>query len=158
MPLLIFLLFLLVPIAELYVIIQVGQAIGALPTIGLLILSSFVGTALMRSQGRAVWRRFGATVAAGSVPAREVVDGVLVMIGGALLLAPGFITDVVGILLLAPPTRALLRRGLLRGVTARLLAGFAGAAAGRARRPRARDYDVEGTAHDVDNGPHRLSG
>ena len=154
MPLLIFLLFLVVPLIELYVIIQVGQAIGALPTIGLLLLSSIVGTALMRSQGRAVWRRFQATVAAGRPPAREVIDGVLVIVGGALLLAPGFLTDVLGILLLAPPSRAVVRGGLLRGVRGRLLRAFVGPAARRHASRQA--YDVDGTAHDVD--PRHLGG
>jgi UPF0716 protein FxsA len=151
MPLLLFLLFLVVPLVELYVIIQVGQEIGALPTIGLLVLSSIVGTALMRSQGRAVWRRFGATVAAGRVPAREVLDGVLVIVGGALLLAPGFITDVLGILLLAPPSRAAIRGALLRTAGGRLLGPLAWGG-GMRRRPPSRAYDVDGTAHDVD--PH----
>jgi UPF0716 protein FxsA len=127
MPVLLFLLFIVVPLVELYVIIQVGQWLGALPTIGLLVLSSVLGTALMRSQGRAVWRRFRTTVAAGQPPARELVDGVLVIVGGALLLAPGFITDALGILLLAPPSRVVVRRGLLRGVQGRLLMALSGA-------------------------------
>lgn len=121
MPVLLFILFLAVPLVELYAIIQVGQAIGALPTIGLLLLSSLVGAALMRSQGRAVWRRFRTTLAAGRPPAVETVDGVLVIMGGALLLTPGFITDLFGILLLAPPSRAAIRRLILRSVRVRLL-------------------------------------
>src|ERR687885_2604042 len=100
------LLFILVPIAELAVIIQVGQVIGVVPTIAILIADSVLGSALMRSQGRAAWRRFNEAVAAGRPPAREVIDGVLVIFGGALLLTPGFITDVLGIVLLLPPSRA----------------------------------------------------
>jgi UPF0716 protein FxsA len=153
MPLLLFLAFIVVPLVELYVIIQVGQWLGALPTIGLLVLSSVLGTALMRSQGRAVWWRFRATVAAGRPPAREVLDGVLVIVGGALLLAPGFITDAFGILLLAPPSRAAIRAALLRGVRGRLLVALAGASARRGRRA---PHDVDGTAHDVD--PRHLPG
>ncbi len=157
MLVLLFLLFLVVPLVELYLIIQVGQAIGALPTIGLLLLDSLLGTWLLRSQGRVVWRRFRTTLAAGQAPAREVLDGVLVIVGGALLLAPGFLTDIVGILLLLPPSRALVRGGLLRNARSRLVMAFAegGArAASGARTPR-ESYDVDGTAHDVDPGQLR---
>jgi UPF0716 protein FxsA len=152
------LLFIVVPIAELYVIIQVGQAIGALPTIAILIADSLVGSLLLRSQGRLAWRRFNEALSAGRVPAREVLDGGLVIFGGAFLITPGFLTDVVGILLLLPPTRALARR-LLVGVFSRRFVvaavGSAGAGAMRraSRRRRDGDYDVEGTAHEVDP-PH----
>src|ERR1700710_2964417 len=123
MPLvLLFILFIVVPIAELYVIFQVGQAIGVLPTIALLIADSILGAVLMRTQGRAAWRRFNAAISEGRVPTREVLDGVLVVFGGALLLTPGFISDVVGILFLLPPTRALIRRVALRNVAARMAA------------------------------------
>ncbi|HKG38533.1 MAG TPA: FxsA family protein [Conexibacter sp.] len=156
LPLLL-LLFIVVPIAELYVIIQVGEAIGALPTIGLLVLDSLLGTLLLRAQGRAAWRRFRLTLAAGRPPARETIDGALVIVGGTLMLAPGFITDAFGILLLLPPSRAVVRRGLMRNALSRLFAGFgpvgaaAGAAAGAASRARTRqDYDVDATAHEID--------
>src|ERR687886_1821280 len=93
------LVFIAVPIVEIYVIIQVGQAIGALWTIALLVADSVLGSMLMRSQGRAAWRRFNAAIAEGRPPAREVLDGVLVIFGGALLLTPGFLTDVLGVVL-----------------------------------------------------------
>jgi UPF0716 protein FxsA len=115
------LLFIVVPIAELYVILQVGQAIGVLPTIGVLIADSVLGSVLMRSQGRAVWRRFNEALAAGRPPAREVADGALVIFGGALLLTPGFVTDVGGLLLLLPPTRAVVRRALVRRLAGRVV-------------------------------------
>src|ERR671931_1118774 len=104
------LLFIAVPIAELAVIIQVGQLIGVWWTIALLIADSLLGAWLMRHQGRAAWRRFNEAVQRGRVPAREVLDGALVIFGGALLLTPGFITDVLGLILLLPPTRELVRR------------------------------------------------
>jgi UPF0716 protein FxsA len=152
-PLLI-LLFIVVPLVELYVIIQVGQAIGALPTIGLLLLDSVLGSWLLRSQGRTVWRRFREALAAGRPPARETVDGALVIVGGALMLAPGFITDAFGVLLLLPPTRAVVRRGLLRNALGRLFGplGAAGSAAGGAawRARRRQDYDVDTTAREID--------
>src|SRR3954469_4444114 len=103
MPLL-FLLFIVVPLAELYVIIQVGEAIGVLPTIALLLLDSILGSLLMRSQGRRAWQRFTEAVQVGRPPAREVLDGALVLLGGAFLLTPGFLSDILGVLLLLPPT------------------------------------------------------
>ena len=93
------------PIAELFVAIEVAQAIGILATVLLLIVSWPLGLWLVRSEGRAAWRRLSAAVAEGRPPAKEVLDGALVMTGGALLIVPGFITDVIGLLLLAPPTR-----------------------------------------------------
>jgi len=146
---LLLLLLILVPIAELYVIIQVGQAIGALPTIALLFASSILGTVLLRSQGRLAWRRFRGALAAGRAPAREVVDGALVIFGGSLLIVPGFLSDLLGLFLLLPPTRVLTRKLLLSGARGRML--MAAATFGGASRARARqDYDVDSTAHDVD--------
>src|SRR3954453_3838160 len=107
-------LFIAVPIAEIYVIIQVGEAIGAIPTILILVADSVIGSMLWRSQGRRAWARFRQTVERGVMPHREVIDGVLVIFGGAFLITPGFISDVVGFLLLLPPTRAVIRRLLIR--------------------------------------------
>ncbi|WDT93205.1 FxsA family protein [Thermoleophilum album] len=107
-------LFVALPLAELYVILKVGDWLGALPTVALLAADSLLGAALLRSQGRSVWRRFRAAVAAGRMPHREVQEGVMVIFGGAFLVTPGFITDVAGLLLLLPPTRELLRRAGLR--------------------------------------------
>jgi UPF0716 protein FxsA len=144
--------FIVVPLVELYVIIQVGQSIGVLPTIGLLLADSILGSLLMRSQGRAAWRAFRTASASGRVPAREVLDGALVIFGGALLLAPGFVTDLLGVALLAPPTRAVVRRMLVGRVT-RSLAGSAGAAFGtgvprRRPGPPPPEDTVDGTARD----------
>ena len=108
------LLFVVVPIAELYVIIKVGGAIGVLNTFGLIVAVAVVGGWLMRREGLRVWRRFNETLAAGRPPTREIVDGVLVLAAGALMLTPGFITDVFGILLIFPPTRAVFRAYILR--------------------------------------------
>jgi UPF0716 protein FxsA len=151
MPLLLVALFILVPIAELAVIIQVGQAIGVWWTIAILIADSVLGSLLMRSQGRAAWRRFNEALRAGRVPAREVADGVLVIFGGALLLTPGFLSDIVGLLFLLPPTRALIRRVFLRQAMKRITVSMVGVQppSGGARR----SDDVEGTAVDVDPRP-----
>jgi UPF0716 protein FxsA len=161
MPLLLILLFIVVPIAEIYVIIQVGQAIGALPTIALLIADSILGSMLMRSQGRLAWRRFNEAVAAGRPPAREVLDGAMVIFGGAFLLTPGFITDIFGLILLLPPTRAILRRFIVHAVLGRTPAGRAAIfVTGRTRRggnpPPPPPSDVEGTAHEINDDPRRL--
>ena len=150
------LLFIVVPFAELYVIIWVvGPALGAPLTILLLVLDSILGGVLMRSQGRAVWRRFNGTLAEGRIPHREVIDGVLVIFGGAFLLTPGFVTDILGALLLLPPTRAVIRRIIGRRFTLSVLSSVpGGGGAGRARRGPAGDFDVDGTATEID--PRRL--
>jgi UPF0716 protein FxsA len=145
------LLFVVVPIAELFVIIQVGEAIGVWWTIGLLVADSILGAVLMRAQGRAAWRRFNEAIRAGRVPAREVVDGALVIFGGALLLTPGFLTDILGLVLLLPPTRAMVRAILLRRFAKRMVAS-----ATATRRPRERPGDVEGTAVDLEPRRDRL--
>src|SRR6201999_1819371 len=111
MPFLI-VLFIVLPIAELYVIIQVGELIGIWPTLGLLLLDAIGGSLLLKHQGRGAWRRFNEALAQRRFPGREVVDGVLIVIGGTLLVTPGFITDIFGLFLLIPPTRALARAGL----------------------------------------------
>jgi UPF0716 protein FxsA len=140
-------LFIVVPLVEIYVIIQVGQAIGVLWTVLLLLADSVLGSLLMRSQGRTAWRRFQAAVAERRPPAREAIDGALVIFGGALLLTPGFVTDVFGLAFLLPPTRAVIRGLLVRNFAARMFIAAAG-------RPRRRDHDVEGTA--VDHEQERL--
>lgn len=104
------LLFLVVPIIELYVIIQVAQAIGVFNTLGLLILDSIVGGWLMKREGLGVLRRLQAKLASGELPSTELIDGFLVLFGGALMLAPGFLTDLLGMALLLPPVRAVIRR------------------------------------------------
>jgi UPF0716 protein FxsA len=153
MPFLLVALFIIVPIAELAVIIQVGQIIGVWWTIGILILDSILGSMLMRSQGRVAWRRFNQAVGTGRIPAREVADGVLVIFGGALLLTPGFITDIAGILFLLPPTRALIRRLFLREAMRRITVSMMNV---QVPRPPRRDDDIDGTAVDVDGRPPRL--
>ena len=139
------LLFLLVPIAELYVILKVGDAIGAVWTILLLAADSVLGSVLLRTQGRSVWARFNATLAEGRMPHREVMDGVLVIFGGAFLITPGFLTDIVGIILLIPPTRAVVRRLVARRLGRRVVVGSTSR-----RSPRGR-FDVEGTASEYDD-------
>lgn len=109
-----FLVFVIAPIVELFVLIKTGQAIGALNTIGLLIVIALVGSALVKHEGTKVWNRFVTQVQAGQTPTKEIADGVCVLLAGALLIAPGFVSDVLALLLLFPPTRAVFRRFLMR--------------------------------------------
>jgi UPF0716 protein FxsA len=146
--------FVLVPIAELYVILQVGDAIGAVPTILLLIADSLLGSLLLRSQGRSVWRQFNEALAAGRIPHRELFDGIAVIFGGAFLITPGFLTDVIGLLLLIPPTRSLLRRFATRRLGKRFGLGVVTGVAERVRRPGdPGDGTVEGTARERGEPP-----
>jgi UPF0716 protein FxsA len=144
---------LLIPIVwllvELFVAVQVADAIGVLYTVLLLIASWPLGAWALRSQGGAAWRRLSAAVAAGRSPGREVLDGVLILIGGLLLIVPGFLSDVLGVCLLLPPTRALLRGRASRHLHSRFVVRatrFAG---------DARPYDVDSTATDVDQSQLR---
>lgn len=158
LPLLV-LLFVGMPILEIYVILQVGQAIGILPTLALLVVDSLVGAWLMRSQGRLVWRRFTTALEEGRPPAREVLDGALVIVGGALGLAPGFVTDALGLFLIAPPTRAIVRRALVARLARRgamRVGAWASAGGGRRGGPPAPPHDIDGTAHAEPRDPPRL--
>ncbi len=157
MQLLLVVLFIVVPIAELALLIQIGQQIGVWWTIALLVVDAVLGSLLARSQGRAVWRRFNEALRDGRAPAREVMDGALVLFGGALLLTPGFLSDILGVFLLLPPTRALVRAVLVRRFSSRMVASMAGPRVGGepgARRAPRQAYDVEGTA--VDSPPDGL--
>ncbi len=176
-------LFIVVPIVELYVIIQIGGLIGVWPTIGLLLADAILGSLLLRHQGRSAWQRFNKALEERRFPGKEVADGLLIAIGGTLLLTPGFVTDIVGLLFLIPPTRAIVR-SMLKGIVGKrfiLMGGPAGAAYGAAsagsraygyakggeRGPAApppgangasRDYDVEGTAEEIDPDDRHLPG
>lgn len=104
----------LMPLVEMYFIVQVGQEVGIVTTVALLLVISMVGTALVKREGLRVYSQFMTTVRAGQEPTREIVHGVCILASGVFLLAPGFISDVLGILLLLPPTRALVSRIVLR--------------------------------------------
>ena len=109
-----FLLFIVAPIAELYTIIQMSGAIGFFNTLGLMIAVGFIGSWLVKREGLRVWRRFNEAVAQGKIPTKEMIDGVLILGAGALLLTPGFLSDVFGLLMLFPVTRAFFRAYLMR--------------------------------------------
>jgi UPF0716 protein FxsA len=115
--------FIVVPILEIYVIIQVGQVIGAWWTILLLIADSVFGSWLIRREGRRAWRALTTAIQSGRMPAAELADGALILVGGTLMLSPGFVTDAVGIVLILPFTRPVARRILTRVLSRRLLNG-----------------------------------
>jgi UPF0716 protein FxsA len=144
-------LFIVVPIAELYVIIQVGQWIGIWPTLALLLADALLGSFLLKHQGRGAWRRFNEALAQRRFPGKEVADGVLIVIGGTLLLTPGFLTDIAGLLLLIPPTRAIARRVLRRFTIGRFtVVGMPGGrASGTDPGHGTRPYDFDTTAEEV---------
>jgi UPF0716 protein FxsA len=168
------LLFIVLPIAEIYVIIQVGELIGVWPTVALLVLDAVGGSMLLKHQGRGAWRRFNEAIAQRRFPGREVVDGVLIVIGGTLLVTPGFITDIVGLFFLIPPTRALARALLRRFTVGRIAvvggsvgsgpfgASWGGPGGGPGPGPGGRptrDYDYDATAEEMPSngdGSHEL--
>ena len=123
MPALLVAALVVVPIVEIYVLLQVGQLLGVLQTVVLLVVMSLLGAYLLRREGARTWRAFRTALASGRLPAAEVADGALVILGGALLLTPGFATDAFGLLCVLPPTRAVLRRLLTRQVARRLTVG-----------------------------------
>lgn len=137
-----------VPVLEIYVIGQVGHAIGALPTVALLLATSVAGGWLLRHQGSRAWRAFTTAVAERRPPHREVADGTLVLLGGTLMLVPGFVTDLLGLACLLPPTRTLARRVLLGAVARRVAAG--GVVRVRSRRGPAHPQDRPGHGTVID--------
>jgi UPF0716 protein FxsA len=139
-----FLLLILWPIAELFVAIKVAEAVGVLAMLLLLVASWPVGSWAIRSQGRVAMRRMSTAINEGRAPGREVLNGALVLLGGALLIIPGFITDVLGLVLLLPPTRAGFRTLIARNVRNRMVVRAVSFGAGTRR------YDVDSTAVDVD--------
>lgn len=102
---LVFLAFLIIPFVEIYLLLQIGGLVGVFPTIALVVLTAIIGANLLRQQGLATWQRFQENLAKGQIPAYEMVEGPILLVGGALLLTPGFFTDIVGFTCLIPPVR-----------------------------------------------------
>jgi UPF0716 protein FxsA len=130
---LLFVAFVVVPIVEIYVLIQVGQVIGPWWTILLLVADSILGSWLIKREGGRAWRALRSALDSGRMPAKELADGALILIGGTLMLSPGFVTDAFGILLILPFTRPVFRRLLATVVTKKLLVTVPG----NGRRPGA---------------------
>lgn len=112
--------FILVPVVEIWVIIQIGHVIGPWWTVLLLIADAVFGSWLVRHEGRRAWRALRTALEEGRIPSSELADGILLLVGGTLMLAPGFITDLFGVLLILPMTRPLGRRLLARALARRL--------------------------------------
>jgi UPF0716 protein FxsA len=140
---LLLLVFLVIPIVELYVMVQVGGMIGVLATIGLLLLFSVTGVWLVKFEGVGVWMRFRRQVEQGVLPTTELIDGFLILLAGALLIVPGFVSDVVGLLLLVPPVRALARRLIAHRYRSRLQMASVGYGGPGGPFRYSRVYDVE---------------
>lgn len=150
-PLILLLGFILVPIAEIYVLIQVGQVIGPWWTILLLIADSILGSWLLKREGARAWTAFRIALGEGRMPARELADGILIVVGGTLMISPGFVTDAFGILLILPFTRPIGRRLLSRVLARRLLfvpGDGPGSAPGNAHRPGPMGDVVQGDVVD----------
>ncbi|TQL68588.1 UPF0716 protein FxsA [Nocardioides albertanoniae] len=149
-------LLLVVPLAELFVLIQVGQVIGVWWTILLLVADSIFGAWLMRREGARAWSALSTALSTGKLPSSEIADGALILLGGALMLSPGFVTDIFGIVLILPFTRPVFRRILAVLVQKRLVSAAmptmfgAGAAGGSGAGGRQRSDDIV-TGEVIDN-------
>ncbi len=141
---LLFLLFLLIPLLEIYLLIEVGGVIGALPTVALVVLTAVLGAFLLRLQGFSTMNRMRATMMRGRLPAVEILEGGALLLAGALLLTPGFFTDAIGFLLLIPPLRRYLILKFIDRITINGIAGREG------RGPRTFDGEFW---RDDDNDP-----
>ncbi|GGR41930.1 UPF0716 protein FxsA [Nocardioides luteus] len=144
------LLFLVMPLAELFVLIQVGQVIGVWWTILLLVADSIFGAWLMRREGARAWNALTTALSSGKLPSNEIADGALIVLGGALMLSPGFVSDVFGIVLILPFTRPIFRRVLSTVVQKRIVVSAMPSGFGPAtQRPRNDDI-VTGEVIDKD--------
>jgi UPF0716 protein FxsA len=142
------LLFIGLPVLEIYVLIQVGQVIGAWWTVLLLVADGVLGAYLLKREGRRAWRALREALAAGRMPATELADGALILVGGTLLLTPGFVSDVFGFFLVLPLTRPLARRVVARFVNRKLAAGSRTSEATRTRQRPGPDSVVQGEVVD----------
>jgi UPF0716 protein FxsA len=145
-------------LVEIWVIVQVGQAIGATATVLLLLASALLGGWLLRREGAKTWHAFTTALEERRPPAVEVVDGVLVLIGGLLMMLPGFVSDVVGLLMVLPPTRRLVRGVVLMRLASRLPAGVLGPLRVRSRRAPGPPAGGRGTAEPTAPGGVRQDG
>jgi len=127
--------FVMVPLLEIWTILQVGRVVGPWWTIALLVLDSVIGSWIIRREGGRAWAALREAITGGRMPAREIADAALILVGGTLMLSPGFVTDAFGILLILPMTRPIARRMLTTVVERRLLAMPLQTMPGHDRRP-----------------------
>jgi len=151
-----FAIFIIVPIVEIGLFIQVGGAIGVWPTLAIVVLTALVGTSLMRSQGIMTLNRLQASLSDGSNPADPIAQGAMILVAGVLLLTPGFFTDALGFALLLPPVRA----AIIRAVTTRAASGgftfTAQTGRGQSARP-SRSNVIDGDYSVVDEGESKTT-
>jgi len=146
-------LFLIAPIVELALLIQLGRYIGYWPTIGIVVLTALIGSYMTRREGLGVWRRFNARLQSGELPGQELLDGVIILVSGALLITPGVLSDLAGFIGLFPVSRAVVRRMLDRRIRGAMKRGtmqmmFGGAFSSMSGFGAARRFDEQpsGTA------------
>ena len=125
-----FILFLVIPIIEIFFLIKVGEVIGAFPTIILVVLTAVIGAGLLRQQGLSTLARFQQNLSSGKLPAQELVEGIMLAVGGALLMTPGFVTDTMGFLCLLPFSRKFIAANIIKRSTAKFTAGMSGGFSG----------------------------
>lgn len=116
-------LFVIVPFVELYILIELGKSIGALPTLGIVVITGIAGAALAKHQGLGVWQRIQTELSYGHMPGDVLFDGVLILIGSVLLLTPGILTDITGFILLIPPGRFMVKKYVKAWVDKKLQSG-----------------------------------
>jgi UPF0716 protein FxsA len=145
----------LVPVVELFVMVQVAGVIGALPTVVLVVAVSLAGAWLMKVEGLGVLRRMQRQLDAGELPTNEAVNGVMILVGGLLMFVPGFVTGFLGLLLLLPPVRALVRPLVVARAQRRIDRGSARfmvfSSSGGVRSPRGRTGSFGGPIYDADS-------
>jgi len=146
-------LFLIIPIIEIYLLIKVGEIIGALPTIILVVLTAVIGAGLLRQQGLSTLARFQQNLSTGKLPAQELVEGILLAVGGALLMTPGFVTDTIGFLCLIPFSRKLIAATIIKNSTIKMASKMGSFTQGEAWQQNQTDV-FEGEYTDItDNNP-----
>ena len=137
-----FVLFLLIPIIEIFFLIKVGEVIGAFPTIILVVLTAVIGAGLLRQQGLSTLARLQQNMSQGQIPAQEMIEGVLLAVGGALLMTPGFVTDTIGFLCLLPFSRKYIASNIMKRSAISLKSRMGGFTQGSQRSPFESDSDV----------------
>jgi UPF0716 protein FxsA len=149
MAIVILLAFILTPIIEIAVFIEIGDVIGLWPTLAIVVLTAMAGTAMLRAQGLATFAAAQQSLARGEFPVRQVFDGACLLVAGALLLTPGFVTDGIGMALFLPPVRGLLGRWVMARGHFQVHTGM-----NPGPRPDRGDGVVEGEFHEVDGDPN----
>ncbi|MCL4111180.1 UNVERIFIED_CONTAM: hypothetical protein GTU68_043093 [Idotea baltica] len=150
-----FVLFLVIPIIEIFFLIKVGESIGIFPTIILVILTAVIGAGLLRQQGLSTLARFQQNISTGKLPAQEMVEGILLAVGGALLMTPGFVTDTMGFLCLLPFSRKYIASNVIKRSTTKFTAGVSGGAGGFYQESDTRSDSniVEGEYTEIEDDP-----